>query len=228
MSASRRAMFAVLPLTVAALALGLAACGGSDDGGGSGETDASAETTATGATETTETEQAEPVSTTPSVSPSCSDVETFDVEPSGNHLNKDFTVGDYDTNPPTSGDHSPTPIETGHFYDTPPPLGEVVHALEHGSVIGWTNGLSPEDQKTVEDAFNEMYAEGYYQLAVVEFPDLDGAFALSSWDSLQRCEGPDAAAIEDFITNHYAPSSTGEALLACSGKAGRLPACKQA
>ncbi len=71
-----------------------------------------------------------------------------------------------------------------------------------------------------------MYSQGYYQLAVVEFPELDGSFAMSSWDSLQRCETPDKAAIEDFIENHYAPSATAEALLACSGKARSLPACK--
>lgn len=226
MSSSRRPTFPSLLLAAfVALAFALAACGGSDDG--STETDASTETTATDTTSTeTEVAQAEPVSTTPSVSPSCSDVETFDVKPSGNHLDKDFTAADYDTNPPTSGDHNPTPIETGQFYDTEPRLGEVVHALEHGSVIGWTNGLSPEDQKTVEDAFNQMYSKGYYQLAVVELPELDGSFAMSSWDSLQRCDTPDAAAIEDFIENHYAPSTTAEALLACSGKAQTLPACK--
>lgn len=219
--APRLALFACL----AALAAGLWACGGDSSDGTSGDT-STATATDTDA-DTTAAESAEPISTEPSVSASCSDVETFEVEPSGDHSDRDFTAADYATNPPTAGDHNPDPIATGQFYDTAPPLGQVVHALEHGAVIGWTNGLDEADQKVVEDAFNELYGKGYYQLAVVEWPDLDGSFALSSWDSLQRCETPAEDAIVDFIENHYAPSTTAEAALACTGKAGRLPPCKE-
>lgn len=218
--APRLALFACL----AALAVGLWACGGGSGDETSGES--SAATTATDA-DTDSTESTEPVSTEPSVSPSCSDVETFEVEPSGDHSDRDFTAADYATNPPTAGDHNPDPIATGQFYDEAPPLGEVVHALEHGAVIGWTNGLDEAEQKVVEDAFNEMYGKGYYQLAVVEWPDLEGSFALSSWDSLQRCDEPAEDAITDFIESHYAPATTAEAQLACTGKAARLPACKE-
>ncbi|MFN8150040.1 MAG: DUF3105 domain-containing protein [Solirubrobacterales bacterium] len=215
----------ILLAVLTVLALGGAACGGST----STPTDLTSETSATDETDTTATgtEPAEPVSTTPSVSSACSDVETFDVDSTGKHEDREFTIDDYATNPPTAGDHNPSPIETGQFYSDTPPLGEVVHALEHGAVIGWTNGLSEEDETAVEDAFNQMYSKGYYQLAVVEFPDLEGSFAMSSWDSLQRCESIDPAAITDFIENHYAPSTTAEALLACTGKAQKLPACKE-
>ena len=206
------------------LPLLLLACGDASAATDAG-TDSMTATTA-GSETGGETDSAEPASTTTSVSDACSDVETFDVEPTGQHEDREFTIDDYATNPPTGGDHNPSPIETGQFYSDAPRLGEVVHALEHGAVIGWTNGLSEEDQTAVEDAFNQMYGQGYYQLAVVEFPDLDG-FALSSWDSLQHCESIDPAAITDFIENHYAPSTTAEALLACTGKAQRLPACKE-
>lgn len=217
----------LLLAALAALALGLIACGG-DSGDETSAATTATETTATDADATSSegVDAAEPVSTTPSVSDSCSDVETFDVEPSGDHSDKDFTIADYSTNPPTSGDHNPTPIDPGKYSSTPQ-LGEVVHLLEHGAVIGWTNGLSAAEQKTVEDTFNAEFQNGYYQLAVVEFPDLDGSFAMSSWDSLQRCDSPDPEAIADFIENHYAPSTTAEAALACSGEAGTLPACKE-
>lgn len=206
----------ILLAGLAALTLGLVACGGE-----SGD-----ETSvATAATDTTAA-AAEPISTTPSVSESCSDVETFDVEPSGDHSDRDFTIADYATNPPTSGDHNPTPIDPGKYSSTPP-LGEAVHLLEHGAVIGWTNGLSAEQQQTVEDAFNAAFQNGHYQIASVELPELDGSFAMSSWDSLQLCDAPDPEAISDFIANHYAPSTTAEAALACTGAAGSLPACKE-
>ncbi len=225
----------ILLLAVASLVF--AGCG---DSGDDTSSDATAETTETAvdttdtAVDSTSTEEggtasegnsAEPISTTPSVSPSCTDVETYEVPDNGDHLEQDFVTADYSTNPPIAGDHNPSPIETGKFYSQLPPLGEVVHALEHGAVVGWTNGLSPDDQKTVEDAFNAEFSKGYYQLAVVEDPDLDGTFAMSSWDSLQHCDSPDPAAISDFIQNHYAPATTAEQALACTGKASRLPAC---
>ncbi len=48
-------------------------------------------------------------------------------------------------------------------------------------MIGWTNDLPPADQKAVEEEFNQIFQDGYYQLAVVENPDLDVPFALSAW-----------------------------------------------
>lgn len=210
---------------LAALSLLLAACGG-DSEEGSDSTEATSTTEET-TTEETTTASAEPASTTPSVSESCSDVETFDVDDVGTHRNRDFSAEDYETNPPTAGDHSPAPIRLGQFYDEPPRLGESVHGLEHGAVIGWTNGLAGADLKAVQDAFDAEFQNGYYQLAVIENPDLEGSFALSSWDSLQRCEAIDPEAISTFIEEHYAPSTTAEGLLACTGKASRLPACRK-
>lgn len=208
---------------LASLSLLLAACGG-----GSEEDSTSTEATSTAeeAAEEPATSSAEPASTTPSVSESCSDVETFDVDSSGTHRNRDFSAADYATNPPTSGDHNPAPIRLGQFYEEPPRLGESVHGLEHGAVIGWTNGLTAADQKAVQNTFDAEFQKGYYQLAVIESPELEGSFALSSWDSLQRCEAVDPEAISTFVEEHYAPSTTAEGLLACTGKASKLPACR--
>ncbi|MEA2125329.1 MAG: hypothetical protein QOI80_2111, partial [Solirubrobacteraceae bacterium] len=49
------------------------------------------------------------------------------------HRLKTFTAADYDTNPPTSGDHTPQAAADGVSAHTPP-LGELVHALEHGRI----------------------------------------------------------------------------------------------
>ena len=64
---------------------------------------------------------------------------------SGQHDDREFTAADYETNPPAGGDHNPIPLAAGRFYTSPPPLGQSVHLLEHGAVIGWTNGLSERD-----------------------------------------------------------------------------------
>ena len=154
-------LLALVALLVTAFAL--AACGGGGDGDDS----------------STEAE------TTASVpAGGCGEIEEVDVPMAGAHSDRDFTADDYSTNPPAGGDHNPNPLQAATFYDDasePAPLGQAVHLLEHGAIIGWTNGLSKPDLKAVEDEFNDIYGDGYYQLATVENPDLDVPFALSAW-----------------------------------------------
>jgi hypothetical protein len=154
----------------------------------------------------------------------CEPIEEVDIGPVV-HDDREFTSADYDTIPPAGGDHNDPATAGSRVYTAPPPLGETVHFLEHGAVVGWTNGLSPEDQQAVEDAFNDLIAEGYYQVAVVENPDLEGTFALSAWGALQRCSEVDAVAIRAFAEEWYASPKTPEGGLACQGDARTLPNC---
>ena len=155
----------------------------------------------------------------------CGPIEEVDVLSFGNHSDQQFTADDYETNPPTGGDHNPTPLQAGSFYRQPPPLGQSVHLLEHGAVIGWTNGLSKADEKSVEREFNDVFQDGYYQLAVVENPDMDVPFALSAWGALQKCDEVDTSVIRPFVEEWYASPKSGESGAACSGEARKLPPC---
>ena len=92
-------------------------------------------------------------------------------------------------------------------------------------MIGWTNDLSPSDRKAVEEEFNEVFQDGYYQLAVVENPDLEVPFALSAWGALQTCDEVDVAAIRPFVEEWYASPKTAEGGLACEGGARSCPNC---
>jgi hypothetical protein len=201
----------LLAICLGAGLLTLAACGGGGD----------STTTSGSSTETT-------TITNPSVdqgSGSCTPIEEVDVPLSGQHRDSEFTAADYPTNPPAGGDHNPTPIDPGTFYTEPPRLGEAVHLLEHGAVIGWTNNLSSADQKGVEETFNEIFKDGYYQLAVVENPDLDVPFALSAWGALQKCEQVDTAVTRPFVEEWYGSPKSAEGGLACEGDARSLPNC---
>jgi hypothetical protein len=200
----------VRPLLLGCLATGalaLVACGGDDAA------------TTTGSTTTTTRAVADPGSGR------CSSIEEVAVELGGQHLDDEFVAADYPTNPPTGGDHNPIPLEAANFYDDPPRLGEAVHLLEHGAVIGWTNDLPAADQKAVEEAFNEVFQEGYYQLAVVENPELDVPFALSAWGAMQKCGKVDTSIIRPFVEEWYASPKTAEGGLACQGPARGLPNC---
>ena len=77
-------------------------------------------------------------------------------------------------------------------------------------MIGWTNGLSRADQEAVEEEFNEVFQDGYYQLAMVENPELEVPFALSAWGALQTCDEVDTAAIRPFVEEWYASPKSAE------------------
>lgn len=172
-----------------------------------------------------EDEEADPQTTAGGASGPCAVIEEVEVENVGQHAEGEFVAADYATNPPSGGDHNPEPLAAGSFYVRPPQLGEAVHLLEHGAVIGWTNDLSPADRTAVQEAFNEVFQEGYYQLATVENPELDVPFALSAWGALQTCEEVDTSVIKPFVERWYASPQTAQGGLACEGVARRLPPC---
>ena len=193
-------MLRVLATLAALAALALAACGDDDDDGGSEPT------------------------TTAAATGSCGPVEEVEIGDFG-HVPDELAAADYATNPPTWGDHNDEALAAGQFYTQGAPFGHAVHLLEHGAVIGWTNGLSNEDMTAVEDTFNEAFEEGYYQLAVVENPDLEVPFALSAWGVLQTCEELDTSVIQPFVEEWYASPKSAESSLACEPPARGLPPC---
>lgn len=194
----------MLALAASLSLAGVAACGG-------GETTSTTSTTS------------DPQATTADAP--CSAIEKVEVPSSGQHSDRDFTAADYETNPPAGGDHNPTPIQAGTFYEQQPRLGEAVHLLEHGAVIGWTNGLSAADRKAVDAEFNAIFQDGYYQLAVVESPEMEVPFALSAWGAVQTCDRVDTSAIRPFVERWYASPKSAESGLACQGQARNLPNC---
>ncbi len=166
----------------------------------------------------------EPSTTTVAQSGACSAIEEVDIGPV-THVTTDLTAADFATNPPTWGDHHDGALQAGSVYREPPRLGLTVHFLEHGAVVGWTNDLAPEDQEAVENEFNDIFQDGYYQLAVVENPDLEVPFALSAWGAMQTCDDVDTSVVRPFIEEWYASPKSPESVLACQGAARSLPPC---
>ena len=202
----------LLPLLIVVLLL--SGCGGAEQQDGRAPDAVQAET--------------EPADDETKASPTegCSDIEEVEVG-SPQHVNRELTAEDYSSNPPAGGDHSSDTAEVGTIYDEPQPLGPLVHSLEHGAVIGWTNGLSEEQTQQVEDAFNALFQDGYKSLIVVEYPDMDVPFALSAWGAVQTCSGIDPVAIGTFVGTYYGSGPEGE--LACVDPQGgrvKVPTCK--
>jgi Protein of unknown function (DUF3105) len=104
------------------------------------------------------------------------------------HEERDFTEADYKTNPPTSGNHFPTWAEDGVYpAGGTPPLGQLVHTLEHGRIDVQYKPGTP--QETV-DQLNALLAEmndGYHMLLFENPTNMDAAVAATAWGQSLTC-----------------------------------------
>lgn len=101
----------------------------------------------------------------------------------------------YGTNPPTSGDHYPTPLADGAFLDYPSP-GSYVHSLEHGRiVIEYSPDLSEEDQLALKGVFDADRPG----VDLFPNPDMPYEVATTAWTQLMGCKTFEGDATLDAI-----------------------------
>jgi hypothetical protein len=112
------------------------------------------------------------------------------------------TTVKYKTNPPTSGDHNPTPAEDG-IYDpgNTPAKEHYVHSLEHGRIQFQYAPGSP--QKTI-DTLVALYNEpvngspGYHAQVFQNNTNMPSKVAAVAWGQLLTCDELNDAAIDAF------------------------------
>lgn len=103
------------------------------------------------------------------------------------HENRDFTADDYDSNPPTSGNHFPQAAATGVYENGPPPLGTSVHALEHGRIeIQYKPGTPANVIDQLRAFFNEK--QGYLMLLFENQTGMEAQVAATAWDHKLTCD----------------------------------------
>jgi hypothetical protein len=128
----------------------------------------------------------------------------LDLPDEGNtHIQDEFAKDvNYKTNPPTSGDHFASPTETASgalaagAYREYPPVGRVVHAMEHGRVeIQYSPDLPEEDQLAIKGVFEES------PQSVVLFPNPNMPYevAVTAWTQLAGCDKFEGRATLDTI-----------------------------
>jgi hypothetical protein len=104
------------------------------------------------------------------------------------HDVREFTAADYQVNPPTSGIHFPEWAPDG-VYDpgTTPPLGTLVHTLEHGRVnLQYAKGTPPETVERLKALVDELDG-GYHLLLYENTTAMPFAVAATAWDHLLGC-----------------------------------------
>jgi hypothetical protein len=100
----------------------------------------------------------------------------------------------YKTNPPTSGNHYPTPASDG-IYDPggTPPVGRLVHALEHGRVQYQYKAGTPADVRAQLEALIKQKGingrpGGYNQLLYENTTKMPYAVAATAWTHMIACQ----------------------------------------
>jgi Protein of unknown function (DUF3105) len=117
----------------------------------------------------------------------------------------------YQTNPPSSGNHYNC-WAAYQTYTTPIPWGNLVHSLEHGAIVMTYNcpdGCAAD--VAAMQAFIDAQpldpqcggALGKNRLILVPDPDLDVRFAASSWGWTLKADCFDPAAFQQFFNDHY-------------------------
>jgi hypothetical protein len=104
------------------------------------------------------------------------------------HEEKEFTPADYQTNPPTSGNHTPDWYDDGIYApDTTPELGKLVHTLEHGRInIQYKPGTPAKTVEELEALYAQM-DEGYHLLVYENTTGMDAAVAATAWTQSLTC-----------------------------------------
>jgi len=90
---------------------------------------------------------------------------------------------DYERVPPLSGDHSPRAVSAS-FNEETPPLGQLVHSLEHGAVVIYydPSALTPEARQSLQ-RFVQAHQDPFASVIVAPNPNSDpqAAYVLTAW-----------------------------------------------
>ncbi len=119
------------------------------------------------------------------------------------HVSDALTAKDYKTNPPTSGNHNPTPAQDG-IYDpgNSPKLENWVHTLEHGRIIlMYKPGTPMRRVQQLETLFSEPVAggpEGYHMVLMENNTEMPFAVAAVAWRNHVGCPQFDDRVFDAF------------------------------
>jgi Protein of unknown function (DUF3105) len=132
----------------------------------------------------------------------CGDIETF--EPAGRTHVQDGTDVQYETSPPTSGDHYDQPAEAA-FYSPESaaqiPEERFVHNLEHGQIVIWYSPSAPEEVRSDLEAYIDQQPGGQsLALLAVPYDEIEEpySFTVAAWGASQSCEAVSDEVLDAF------------------------------
>ncbi|HEX7002785.1 MAG TPA: DUF3105 domain-containing protein [Trueperaceae bacterium] len=103
----------------------------------------------------------------------------------------------YNSDPPTSGPHTPNLANWGSYYEIQPDE-RLVHNMEDGGVILWYRHGTPEENEAHVEALEEV-ARGYRRVVIAPREEMPTTYALTAWQRLQRFDEIDPDGMREFI-----------------------------
>jgi hypothetical protein len=119
-----------------------------------------------------------------------------------NHIAANQQPSNWNSNPPTSGDHLGTPLPPG-VYDNEQDPRALVHNMEHGYVVILHKGL-PADQ--VEQLTSFVKARDGSKLILAPYSGLDSnGVALAAWQNLETMQRVNLDVVQAFVNDYMVP-----------------------
>jgi Protein of unknown function (DUF3105) len=123
----------------------------------------------------------------------------------GTHIADNAQPSNWNSNPPTSGDHTVTSLPGG-FYQVEQDERQLLHSLEHGYVAIQYKNLPADQVARLRELQREFDGR---KLIVMPYSALDrDGLAISAWRHLQACTRLDVALARSFIDNYMVGAGT--------------------
>jgi hypothetical protein len=121
------------------------------------------------------------------------------------HIKVNQQPRNWNSNPPTSGDHLENPLPPG-VYDSDQDMRALVHNMEHGYVVILYKGI-PADQVDQLRAFAEARDGSKLVLAPWSGLEKDGV-ALAAWRNLELLQRVNMDVVQAFVNDYMVPGAT--------------------
>ncbi|HYT24889.1 MAG TPA: DUF3105 domain-containing protein [Actinomycetota bacterium] len=131
----------------------------------------------------------------------CGDVKQFP-QAGRNHIAPDKQPSNWNSNPPTSGDHLGTPLPRGIYADQQDERA-AVHNLEHGYVVIQYKNLPGGQVKTLTKLAQSLRGQKLVMMPYGGLPS-DGV-ALTAWQHSQTCQKVNVDVVSAFVDDYMLP-----------------------
>jgi hypothetical protein len=103
----------------------------------------------------------------------------------------------YNSDPPTSGWHTPQLASWGSYEEIQPDE-RLIHNMEDGGVILWYRNGTPEENEAHVIALEEV-SRGFSRIVIAPRDDMPTTYAFTAWQRLQRFDEIEAEGMRAFI-----------------------------
>ena len=117
-------------------------------------------------------------------------------------------TGNYNSVPPTSGQHWQQPAAPAPWgiKDANLPNEVTTHNLEHGGIVIAYNGLTTTEVDQLKTLVRNLMSSGFPKVILEPYPKLtDAKVALTAWTWLYKLQSVDQTQIVRFFRAHYDP-----------------------